>query len=139
MSCKGLKLTAITCKIPATKRTLERLLFRVKALLHTSSSGCTFWMGKLTYTIFPIDCVCTCPFTLQRLGSTLCTGMDVLFVVITPGIFVLAGNLKHKDLAGQVVSSQAYLDDQDEKLEDDAGVDNDTEPVGVASDGGGGK
>ncbi|KAI4324572.1 hypothetical protein MLD38_030049 [Melastoma candidum] len=89
---KGLKLTAITSKIPATKRTLERLLFRVKALLHTSSSGCTFWMG----------------------------------------------NLKHKDLAGQVVSSQAYLDDQDEKLEDDdAGVDDDPEPVGSGSSCGG--
>lgn len=42
---KGLKQTAITGKIPATKRSLERFLFRVKALLHTTSSGCTFWMG----------------------------------------------------------------------------------------------
>ncbi|XP_076958495.1 uncharacterized protein LOC143634236 isoform X2 [Bidens hawaiensis] len=65
---KGLKQTSITCKIPATKRSLERFLFRVKALLHSSSSGCTFWMG----------------------------------------------NLKHKNLIGQVVSSQAYMDGENE-------------------------
>ncbi|KAL8240331.1 hypothetical protein R6Q59_013686 [Mikania micrantha] len=61
---KGLKQISITSKIPATKRSLERFLFRVKALLHSSSSGCTFWLG----------------------------------------------NLKHKNLVGQVVSSQAYID-----------------------------
>ncbi|PON88034.1 Fanconi anaemia protein FANCD [Trema orientale] len=65
---KGLKQTVITSKIPATKRSMERYLFHVKALLHTTSSGCTFWMG----------------------------------------------NLKHKDLTGQIVSSQAYVDDQDD-------------------------
>ncbi|CBI33398.3 unnamed protein product, partial [Vitis vinifera] len=51
----------ITSKIPSTKRSMECFLFRVKALLHTTSSECTFWMG----------------------------------------------NLKHKYLMGQVVSSQA--------------------------------
>ncbi|KAI3775780.1 hypothetical protein L1987_45533 [Smallanthus sonchifolius] len=65
---KGLKQTSITSKIPATKRSLERFLFRVKALLHSSSSGFTFWMG----------------------------------------------NLKHKNLIGQVVSSQAYVDGENE-------------------------
>ncbi|XP_017979142.1 PREDICTED: Fanconi anemia group D2 protein isoform X5 [Theobroma cacao] len=70
---KGLKQTAITGKIPATKRSLERFLFRVKALLHTTSSGCTFWMG----------------------------------------------NLKHKDLRGQVVSSQAYVDDRNDSIDQD--------------------
>lgn len=30
--------------------------------------------------------------------------------------FIVAGNLKHKDLMGQVVSSQAYLDDQNESV-----------------------
>uniref|UniRef100_A0A0V0GRH8 Putative ovule protein n=1 Tax=Solanum chacoense TaxID=4108 RepID=A0A0V0GRH8_SOLCH len=45
---------------------MERFLFRVKELLHSTSSGCTFWMG----------------------------------------------NLKHKNLMGDVVSSQAYVDDQ---------------------------
>lgn len=42
---KGLKQTVITSKIPATKRSMERFLFCVKALLHTTSSGCSFWMG----------------------------------------------------------------------------------------------
>ncbi|KAK9285230.1 hypothetical protein L1049_024418 [Liquidambar formosana] len=70
---KGLKQTVITTKIPSTKRSMERFLFRVKALLHTTSSGCTFWMG----------------------------------------------NLKHKDLTGQVVSSQAYVDDQNENVDED--------------------
>ncbi|KAF8040824.1 hypothetical protein BT93_B2908 [Corymbia citriodora subsp. variegata] len=69
---KGLKQMSITTKIPATKRSLERLLFRVKSLLHNSSSECAFWMG----------------------------------------------NLKHKDLAGQIVSSQAYIDEQDFVHED---------------------
>nr|XP_043634388.1 Fanconi anemia group D2 protein homolog [Erigeron canadensis] len=77
---KGLKQTSITSKIPATKRSLERFLFRVKALLHSSSSGCTFRLG----------------------------------------------NLKHKNLIGQVVSSQAYIDDQHE--------DNTEDFVGTAED-----
>ncbi|PWA40771.1 hypothetical protein CTI12_AA542930 [Artemisia annua] len=70
---KGLKQTGITCKIPATKRSLERLLFRVKALLHSSSSGLTFEVG----------------------------------------------NLKHKNLIGQEVSSQVYMDDENEINTDD--------------------
>ncbi|KAJ7964604.1 Fanconi anemia group D2 protein-like [Quillaja saponaria] len=61
---KGMKRTNITSKIPSTKRSMERFLFHVKALLYTTPSGCTFWMG----------------------------------------------NLKHKDLSGEVVSSQAYVD-----------------------------
>ncbi|KAG8391040.1 hypothetical protein BUALT_Bualt01G0146600 [Buddleja alternifolia] len=69
---KGSKQTAITSKIPATKRSMERFLFHVKALLYTTPSGCSFWMG----------------------------------------------NLKHKDLMGQVVSSQAYLDDQNDDIND---------------------
>ncbi|XP_057956644.1 uncharacterized protein LOC131149872 isoform X3 [Malania oleifera] len=86
---KGLRKTVITRKIPATKRSLERFLFGVKTLLHTTSSGCTFWMG----------------------------------------------NLKHKDLMGQVVSSQAYGDDQNENIDDDpeeAAVED--QPIRVASE-----
>lgn len=49
---KGLRQTAITSKVPATKRSMERYLFHVKALLHATSNGCTFWMGK------------SCPFSL---------------------------------------------------------------------------
>ncbi|KAK9093470.1 hypothetical protein Syun_028381 [Stephania yunnanensis] len=73
---KGSRRTAITSRIPATKRSMERFLFQVKGLLHNTSSGCTFWMG----------------------------------------------NLKHKDLLGQVVSSQLYAndDDDDEEAEGDA-------------------
>lgn len=86
---KGLKQTIITSKIPATKRSMERFLFCVKALLHTTSSGCSFWMG----------------------------------------------NLKHKDLAGQVVSSQAYVDDQNNNVEENSAeaVDDD-EPAIVSSE-----
>ncbi|XP_010327602.2 uncharacterized protein [Solanum lycopersicum] len=68
---KGMKQTAITSKIPITKRSMERFLFRVKELLHSTSSGCTFWMG----------------------------------------------NLKHKNLMGDVVSSQAYVDDQKDNMD----------------------
>ncbi|GMY31923.1 Fanconi anemia group D2 protein homolog isoform X1 [Fagus crenata] len=86
---KGLKQTVITSKIPATKRSMERFLFCVKALLHTTSSGCSFWMG----------------------------------------------NLKHKDLMGKVVSSQAYADDQDNDVEENPteAVDDDL-PATVASE-----
>lgn len=42
---KGLRQTSITRKIPATKRSMERFLFCVKALLHTTPSRLTFWMG----------------------------------------------------------------------------------------------
>ncbi|XP_012489347.2 uncharacterized protein LOC105802319 isoform X2 [Gossypium raimondii] len=81
---KGLKQTAITSKIPATKRSLERFLFRVKALLHSTSNGCTFWMG----------------------------------------------NLKHKDLRGQVVSSQAYVDDGIDSIDEDPEGAVDVDPQG---------
>ncbi|KAL0914420.1 hypothetical protein M5K25_014765 [Dendrobium thyrsiflorum] len=65
---KGSKRTMVTSKVPATKRSMEKFLFHVKALLHNnSSSGCTFWMG----------------------------------------------NLKHKNLYGQVVSSQLYSNGED--------------------------
>ncbi|KAL1536039.1 Fanconi anemia group D2 protein isoform X3 [Salvia divinorum] len=70
---KGSKQTAITGKIPMTKRAMEQFLFHVKALLCKTPSGCSFWMG----------------------------------------------NLKHKDLMGQVVSSQAYLDDQSDEINED--------------------
>ncbi|GAB4842861.1 hypothetical protein Ancab_012839 [Ancistrocladus abbreviatus] len=79
---KGSKQTVITSKIPATKRSMERFLFHVKALLHTASGGCTFWMG----------------------------------------------NLKHKDLSGQVVSSQAYLNDQGDNDADSREADTEDRP-----------
>ncbi|KAM3290354.1 hypothetical protein P3S67_018643 [Capsicum chacoense] len=68
---KGMKQTTITCKIPIAKRSMERLLFRVKELLHSTSTGYTFWMG----------------------------------------------NLKHKNLMGDIVSSQAYIDDQNDNMD----------------------
>ncbi|ANM66640.1 fanconi anemia group D2 protein [Arabidopsis thaliana] len=68
----GMKQTAITSKIPATKRSLERFLFHVKALLHRTSGGSNFWMGSL----------------------------------------------KHKDLRGQIVSSQAYIDNEADEVEE---------------------
>lgn len=87
---KGSKQMAIASKIPATKRSLERFLFRVKALLllHTTSSNCTFWMG----------------------------------------------NLKHKDLAGQVVSSQVYIDDRNNDVDDDleGAIDAEATPVATS-------
>ncbi|KAI3969598.1 hypothetical protein MKX01_020159 [Papaver californicum] len=46
---KGLRQTMITTKIPATKWSMERFLFRVKALFLNTSSGCTFWMGNLKH------------------------------------------------------------------------------------------
>ncbi|KAL6880204.1 hypothetical protein ACP4OV_011769 [Aristida adscensionis] len=59
---KGYKRTMITSKVPAAKRSLERFLFQVKALLHKCSAEHSFEIGVL----------------------------------------------KHKDLQGQVVSSQVY-------------------------------
>ncbi|KAG0463482.1 hypothetical protein HPP92_019551 [Vanilla planifolia] len=64
---KGSKRTMVTNKVPSTKRTMERLLFRVKALFHNTATDYTFWMG----------------------------------------------NLKHKDVYGQVVSSQVYCNEDD--------------------------
>ncbi|KAH0932319.1 hypothetical protein HID58_009436 [Brassica napus] len=37
-----MKQTAIPSRIPATKTSLERFLFHVKALLHTTSRGSNF-------------------------------------------------------------------------------------------------
>uniref|UniRef100_A0A803QII1 Fanconi anemia group D2 protein n=1 Tax=Cannabis sativa TaxID=3483 RepID=A0A803QII1_CANSA len=86
---KGLKQTVITSKIPATKRSMERYLFHVKALLYTTPSGCKFWMG----------------------------------------------NLKHKDLTGQIVSSQAYVDDPgDSDTLDPTEAVNKNTPISAASE-----
>jgi hypothetical protein len=38
----------ITTKIPATKKSLERLLFEVKALLHNTAGG-TFEIGEFDF------------------------------------------------------------------------------------------
>ncbi|WCJ28680.1 hypothetical protein M5689_010363 [Euphorbia peplus] len=85
---KGSKQIVITSKIPSTKRSIERFLFHVKALLHTKASANTFWMG----------------------------------------------NLKHKDLNGQIVSSQVYADAHENDDEDsDEGDDND-QPLNMASE-----
>uniref|UniRef100_A0A0D3GME3 Fanconi anemia group D2 protein n=1 Tax=Oryza barthii TaxID=65489 RepID=A0A0D3GME3_9ORYZ len=76
---KGHKRTMITSKIPVAKRSLERFVFQVKALLHNCSTEETFWMG----------------------------------------------NLRHKDLQGQLVSSQIYgsvddsPNDEQERMETD--------------------
>lgn len=50
-------------------------------------------------------------------------------------LVVLTGNLKHKDLMGQVISSQAYVEDQNDNVDDDLAeaVDED-QHVSVASD-----
>ncbi|XP_066393357.1 uncharacterized protein [Miscanthus floridulus] len=74
---KGNKRTMITSKVPPAKRSMERFLFQVKALLHNCSTEKEFQMG----------------------------------------------NLKHKDLQGHVVSSQAYgsVDEEDkEQMETDS-------------------
>ncbi|XP_078437577.1 fanconi anemia group D2 protein isoform X2 [Wolffia australiana] len=63
---RGAKQTMVSGRVPAAKRSLERFLFRVKAMLHNTSNGHSFWMG----------------------------------------------NLKHKDLLGQVVSSQLCADEE---------------------------
>lgn len=46
---KGFKRTVVTSKIPAVKRSMERYLFCVKALLHSTSHGNSFWMGNLKH------------------------------------------------------------------------------------------
>ncbi|XP_078163114.1 fanconi anemia group D2 protein isoform X2 [Carex rostrata] len=78
---KGSKRTMITSKIPATKKSLERLLFEVKALLHNTTEG-TFELGVL----------------------------------------------KHKDLSGQVVSSQVYGYGDDDNNDDNDHDANDEHP-----------
>ncbi|RCV09513.1 hypothetical protein SETIT_2G035600v2 [Setaria italica] len=46
---KGYKRTMITSKIPPAKRSMERFLFQVKALLHNCSTEKKFWMGNLKH------------------------------------------------------------------------------------------
>jgi Fanconi anemia group D2 protein len=36
----------VACKVPAVKRSMEKFVFCVKALLHGASHGNSFWMGK---------------------------------------------------------------------------------------------
>ncbi|MCO5587965.1 hypothetical protein L7F22_041918 [Adiantum nelumboides] len=46
---KGSKKLPVTSKIPAVKRSLERYVFCIKALLHSVSQGNSFWMGNLKH------------------------------------------------------------------------------------------
>ncbi|RLM86813.1 hypothetical protein C2845_PM04G02790 [Panicum miliaceum] len=46
---KGYKRTMITSKVPPAKRSLEKFLFQVKALLHNCSTEKKFWMGNLKH------------------------------------------------------------------------------------------
>ncbi|CAN6196902.1 unnamed protein product [Urochloa humidicola] len=46
---KGYKRTMITSKVPHAKRSMERFLFQVKALLHNCSTDKKFWMGNLKH------------------------------------------------------------------------------------------
>ena len=46
---KGYKRTMITSKIPATKRSMERFLFQVKALLEHCSNVERCWIGNLKH------------------------------------------------------------------------------------------
>lgn len=49
----------------------------------------------------------------------------------------MIGNLKHKDLTGQVVSSQAYADDQNNNFDEDlAEAVEEDQPISVASEDG---
>jgi Fanconi anemia group D2 protein len=43
---KGQKRMPVACKVPAVKRSMEKFVFCVKALLHGASHGNSFWMGK---------------------------------------------------------------------------------------------
>ncbi|KAJ7549079.1 hypothetical protein O6H91_07G039400 [Diphasiastrum complanatum] len=46
---KGQKKMPVTCKVPAVKRSMERYVFCIKALLHGASNGTSFWMGNLKH------------------------------------------------------------------------------------------
>ncbi|TVU41411.1 hypothetical protein EJB05_14926, partial [Eragrostis curvula] len=46
---KSYKRTMVTSKVPATKRSLERFLFQVKALLNKCSAEDLFWLGNLKH------------------------------------------------------------------------------------------
>ncbi|BFI25358.1 fanconi anemia group D2 protein [Marchantia polymorpha subsp. ruderalis] len=46
---KGQKRMPVTCRVPLVKRSMERYLFCVKALLHGTSHGDSFWMGNLKH------------------------------------------------------------------------------------------
>lgn len=39
-------------KVPAVKRSMEKFIFCVKALLHGASNGSAFWMGKSFHLVF---------------------------------------------------------------------------------------
>ncbi|KAL2650478.1 hypothetical protein R1flu_018606 [Riccia fluitans] len=46
---KGQKRMPVTCKVPLVKRSMERYVFCIKALLHGTSHGDSFWMGNLKH------------------------------------------------------------------------------------------
>ncbi|KAL3701169.1 hypothetical protein R1sor_019191 [Riccia sorocarpa] len=46
---KGQKRMPVTCKVPLVKRSMERFVFCIKALLHGTSHGDSFWMGNLKH------------------------------------------------------------------------------------------
>ncbi|XP_024372058.1 uncharacterized protein [Physcomitrium patens] len=46
---KGHKRMPVATKVPAVKRSMEKFIFCVKALLHGASNGSAFWMGNLKH------------------------------------------------------------------------------------------
>ena len=51
---QGQKRMPVACKVPAVKRSMERFVFCVKALLHGASHGNSFWMGNGSVSQTPI-------------------------------------------------------------------------------------
>ncbi|BAF20829.2 Os07g0154400 [Oryza sativa Japonica Group] len=111
---KGHKRTMITSKIPVAKRSLERFVFQVKALLHNCSTEETFWMG--TYIL------CTPNFCSWQRREIYIDGRHCCSNLLNR---CMTGNLRHKDLQGQLVSSQVYgsvddsPNDEQEQMETD--------------------
>nr|BAD31595.1 putative fanconi anemia, complementation group D2 [Oryza sativa Japonica Group] len=110
----GHKRTMITSKIPVAKRSLERFVFQVKALLHNCSTEETFWMG--TYIL------CTPNFCSWQRREIYIDGRHCCSNLLNR---CMTGNLRHKDLQGQLVSSQVYgsvddsPNDEQEQMETD--------------------
>lgn len=94
----------VTCKVPQVKRSMERYVFCVKALLHGTSHGSSFWMGIYSFLIPSHGCS-----LLERLRDWI--------IDLIPNRFVIPGNLRHKDLQGRDVGSQ--LPNSDEETDND--------------------
>jgi hypothetical protein len=118
------------------RRSLELLLYKVKAMLIEVRAILSLSLSACTRVVRWCVCVCGCVFLPPHLPSPVHARSSIGGNAQNDslGAFSL-GNLKHRDLAGEEVPSQLELDQYDDDDDDDEeGEGEDVEKEAAAED-----